>query len=47
MLAVDNNLASFTDTNAAGQSVVQTDPYAGNIYAAWAEVDTNTFNGIP
>ncbi len=44
VLAVDSNLASFTDptTNAT-----VTDPFAGNIYVVWASVDSNTFGGIP
>src|SRR5262249_20406132 len=35
MLAVDDNIASFTDTDANGQPYVQTDPFAGNVYVAW------------
>ena len=47
VLAVDSNLASFTDTNANGQTVTQTDPMTGNVYVAWASTDTNRFFGIP
>lgn len=50
-LAVDDGVASFTDTNSAGQPFTQTDPFAGNVYVAWVSRDTspiasppNTFN---
>jgi subtilisin-like proprotein convertase family protein len=46
VLAVDSNLASFTDVNANGQTVTQTDPFAGDVYLAWASTDTNTSPGI-
>ncbi len=42
VLAVDSNLASFSDVNANGQTVTQTDPFAGDVYIAWASTDTNT-----
>jgi subtilisin-like proprotein convertase family protein len=42
VLAVDTSLPVFSDTNASGQTVTQTDPFAGNVYVAWAETDTNT-----
>ncbi len=41
VLVVDNNLASFSDVNAQGNTVTQTDPSAGNVYVAWASTDTN------
>jgi subtilisin-like proprotein convertase family protein len=43
-LAVDTNLASFTDTDANGVTRTQTDPTAGNVYVAWATIDPNIFN---
>ena len=47
-LAVDTNLPVYTDTNARGETVSQVDPYAGNVYVAWASTDTNTApNPIP
>jgi subtilisin-like proprotein convertase family protein len=42
-LAVDTNIGSFTDPT-SGKT--QTDAFSGNIYAVWAEVDSNTFGGI-
>jgi|GEM_PF-561561 len=36
MLAVDSNLASFTDTDANGNPYNQIDHYSGNVYVAWA-----------
>jgi subtilisin-like proprotein convertase family protein len=42
-LAVDSNVPSFTDPTTG---VIQTDPFSGNIYVAWAEIDSNTYNGI-
>jgi subtilisin-like proprotein convertase family protein len=49
MLAVDNNVKSFTDTDANGDPVTQADNFAGNIYIAWATIDkapanTSNFN---
>jgi subtilisin-like proprotein convertase family protein len=41
-LAVDTNVASFTDPTTG---VTQTDPFSGNIYAVWAEVDSNVYDG--
>jgi subtilisin-like proprotein convertase family protein len=38
MLAVDNNVASFTDTFGNGQSATQTDPFSGNVYIAYSTV---------
>ncbi len=35
-LAIDDNLASFTDTDSNGKPYVQTDPSAGAVYVAWA-----------
>jgi subtilisin-like proprotein convertase family protein len=34
-IAVDNNLASFTDTNEFGQTVTQRDTTTGTVYLAW------------
>ena len=34
VLAVDSNLASFTDPDDAGYT--QTDPFVGNVYVAWS-----------
>src|SRR4051812_31258103 len=39
-LAVDDNVASFTDVNSIGQSVTQLDPTAGTVYVAWTSADT-------
>ena len=39
IVAVDNNLASFTDTRDDGTQVVQNDPHAGNVYIAWTTVE--------
>ena len=39
-MAVDDNVASFSDTNSIGQTVTQTDPTAGNVYVAWTSADT-------
>jgi subtilisin-like proprotein convertase family protein len=39
-LAVDNNVASFSDVDSKGNAYVQSDPFAGNIYVAWASTDT-------
>ncbi|WP_422931845.1 beta strand repeat-containing protein [Singulisphaera sp. PoT] len=36
MLAVDSNIASFTDTDANGNPYVQSDPFSGDVYVAWA-----------
>lgn len=44
VLAVDSNLASFTDPT-TGATV--TDPFTGDVYVVWASVDSNTFGGIP
>ena len=44
VLGVDTNLASFADPTSG---TTQTDPYSGNVYVAWAEVDANTYGGIP
>ncbi len=41
-LAVDTNLPTYTDVNSSGIPVTQVDPYAGNVYVAWASTDTNT-----
>ncbi len=41
-LAVDTNLPVYTDLNSKGGTVSQVDPYAGNVYIAWASTDTNT-----
>lgn len=38
-MAIDDNVKSFTDTDANGQAYTQTDPFAGNIYIAWATND--------
>ena len=46
-LAVDDNLPTFSDTNATGQTVTQTDPDAGNVYIAWASTNQNSDPGIP
>ena len=43
-LAVDTNLSTFTDPTT---NVTVTDPFSGNIYIAWAEIDSNTYGGIP
>jgi subtilisin-like proprotein convertase family protein len=40
-LAIDNNLASFSDTDAKGQTRTQTDPFAGDVYVAWETVLVN------
>ncbi|WP_422931842.1 Ig-like domain-containing protein [Singulisphaera sp. PoT] len=40
ILAVDDNLKSFTDTDANGNPYVQSDPTAGSIYIAWQTVNT-------
>ena len=40
MLAVDDNLKSFTDTDSNGKPYVQSDPTAGSIYIAWATNNT-------
>ena len=37
-LAVDTNVATFTDKNSQNQTVTQTDPYAGAVYVAWGSV---------
>ena len=42
-LAVDTNAPSFTDPTTG---TTQVDPYSGNIYVAWAEIDSNTLDGI-
>jgi large repetitive protein len=34
-LAVDSNLASFSDTTDSGQVQSQSDPFSGNVYVAW------------
>ena len=39
-MAVDDNVASFSDINSIGQTVTQTDPTAGNVYVAWTSNDT-------
>jgi subtilisin-like proprotein convertase family protein len=44
MLAVDNNLPSFTDATPGGQTVTQVDPYAGTVYVAWATRDVAPAN---
>ncbi|WP_406701360.1 Ig-like domain-containing protein (plasmid) [Singulisphaera sp. Ch08] len=46
MLAIDDNLSSYTDTDALNQSYTQTDPYAGNIYVAWATNDQPHQNAV-
>ena len=38
-LAVDNNVASFSDKNSQNQTVTQTDPFTGAVYVAWGSVD--------
>jgi subtilisin-like proprotein convertase family protein len=38
-LAVDNNLATFTDTDINGVTRTQNDVYSGNVYVAWTETD--------
>ena len=44
-LAVDTNLPTFTDPTTG--NATQTDPFSGNVYVAWAEIDSNTSGGIP
>ncbi|MEO6811427.1 MAG: Ig-like domain-containing protein [Isosphaeraceae bacterium] len=39
MLAVDDNLPSYSDTDASGLVRTQTDPYSGTVYIAWASQD--------
>ena len=39
-MAVDANVASFSDVNSIGQTVTQTDPTAGDVYVAWTSNDT-------
>ena len=39
-LAIDNGLSRFSDVNSKGQTVVQTDASANNLYVAWASNDT-------
>jgi Bacterial Ig-like domain len=41
VLAVDSNLASFTDPTTGA---TQTDPFSGNVYVVWASVDSNSSN---
>ena len=43
VLGVDGNFGTFTDPT-TGKT--QTDPFAGNVYVAWSEIDSNTYNGI-
>lgn len=38
-MAIDDNVASFPDVDSHGNPYNQTDPYAGNIYIAWATND--------
>ncbi|MFO0951501.1 MAG: sialidase family protein [Isosphaeraceae bacterium] len=38
-LAVNSNLATFSDVNSNGQTVTQTDPSAGAVYVAYATID--------
>ncbi len=40
VMAVDDNVASSIDTAANGQTYTQTDPSSGNVYIAWATIDT-------
>ncbi len=44
MLAVDNNVSTFTDVNFQGQTLTQNDPFAGNIYVAWTSNDVRPAN---
>jgi subtilisin-like proprotein convertase family protein len=37
VVAVDNNVPSYTDPTSG---VVQSDPYSGNVYVAWATINT-------
>lgn len=46
MLAVDDNLTSYVDTNYLGQSYVQNDPYVNNVYVAWATNDQPHQNAV-
>ena len=45
-MAVDDNVASFSDVNSIGQTVTQTDPTAGDVYVAWASNDTAYANSV-
>ena len=45
-MAVDANVASFSDVNSIGQTVTQTDPTAGDVYVAWTSNDTPYANSV-
>ncbi|SIO68013.1 Proprotein convertase P-domain-containing protein, partial [Singulisphaera sp. GP187] len=46
MLAVDDNLTNYVDTNYQGQSYVQNDPYVNTVYVAWATNDQPHQNAV-
>lgn len=49
-IAVDKNVATFSDVDGSGQRRTQTDPTAGSVYVAWASNDgtpPNTANFNP